>query len=50
LDSSILEAETCKIHVGSLSTSFVFLWCYYHVSLISFAPQDSMLVLFFILG
>lgn len=25
LDSSILEAETCKIHVGSLSTSFVFL-------------------------
>lgn len=56
LDSSILEAETCKIHVvGSLSTSFVFLslqniWCYYHVSLISFAPQDLMLVLFLSLG
>jgi len=55
LDSSILEAETCKIHVGSLSTSFVFLslqniWCYYHVSLISFAPQYSMLVLFLSLG
>ena len=55
LDSSILEAGTCKIHVGSLLTSFVLLslqniwWCYYHVSLISFAPQDLMLVLFFIL-
>lgn len=54
LESPSLEAEACKIHIGSPKTSFVFLslqniWCCYHVSLINFSTQDLMLVLFFLI-